>query len=83
MNLQVKKLLGDGVRVSALVLQQSECFRAVLDLIGSEGDSGGEIGRQIQILARKCGGGSCGISSHGGSPARTGAGRNEVPQFNR
>jgi hypothetical protein len=45
-NLQVKKLLGDGVRVKELILQQSECFGAVINLIGSKGNSGGEIGRE-------------------------------------
>lgn len=39
-NLQVSELLGDDVRVAELVLQQGECFGAVFDLIGSEGNSG-------------------------------------------
>lgn len=42
-NLQVKELLGDGVRVEKFVLQQGECFSAVFDLIGSKGNSGREI----------------------------------------
>jgi len=63
-----------------LVLQQSECFGAVVDLIGSKGKSGREIGGEGWIFARN-GGGSGGTSGHGGSPARTRTARDEVPQF--
>ena len=79
-NLQVKELLWDCVRVLELVLQQCECFGAEVDLIGSKGNSGREIGGEGWILARNGGGGG-GTSGHGGSPARTRTARDEVPQF--
>lgn len=80
------KLLSDHVRSVELLLQNVEGLGAVVDLIRSEGDSGGVIGGEIefQILGRQCGGGGGGgggVAGHGGSPAGTRASRDEVPQL--
>lgn len=76
------KLPSDGVRSLEFVLQKVEGLGAEADLIRSEGDRGGAIGREIEILGRWCGGGSGGgVAVHGGSPAGTRASSDEVPQL--
>lgn len=83
--LQASEVLKDGVRGLELILEEGEGFGAVFELIGSEGDSRGMIGGEIEVevIGRKCGGIAGGGGGHGGSSSGTRAGRDEVPQLGR